>query len=151
MWNLNMITAVVSEYIDAPADRVRSLYDDPANWGTLFPLTIRRARVLRRVDNVLHVEVDHIGGKVLNILRHVSPTCIELTEFKRRFDATFLNEFLPEKQGTRYRLTAFVRVKLPYRLLTPFLKPLVVARMKRYVVEALKAAAERARSANPAA
>jgi hypothetical protein len=42
----------------------------------------------------------------------------------------------------RYRLTASVRLKWPYLLAAPFVKPLVLARMRRYVVEPLKAAAE---------
>jgi len=60
----------------------------------------------------------------------------------RRYDASFVNEFIPEGEGMRYRLTASVRLKWPYRLTGPFVKPLVVARMRRYVVEPLKVAAE---------
>jgi hypothetical protein len=62
--------------------------------------------------------------------------------FKRRYDATFANEFIGEGNGTRYKLTARVRLRWPYRFAAPLLKPLVVARMRRYVVEPLKAAAE---------
>jgi len=39
-----MIDAVVSEHVNAPADRVGALYD-PDNWARLFPATIRGARV----------------------------------------------------------------------------------------------------------
>ena len=39
----NMIEAVVSEHVNAPADRVRALYRDPDNWARLFPVTIRGA------------------------------------------------------------------------------------------------------------
>jgi len=88
------------------------------------------------------VEVDHIEGKAVNILRDVSPTRIELVEFKRRYDATFVNEFIPEGEGMRYTLTASVQLKWPYRLAAPFVKPLVLARMRRYVVDPLKLAAE---------
>ncbi len=42
----------------------------------------------------------------------------------------------------RYTLTAAVRLKWPYRIAAPFVKPLVRARMRRNVVEPLKAAAE---------
>ena len=72
----------------------------------------------------------------------ISSTRIDLVEFKRRYDATFVNEFLPEGEGMRYTLTASVRLKWPYWLAAPFVKPLVLARMRRYVVEPLKAAAE---------
>ena len=137
-----MIDAVVSEHVNAPADRVQALYRDPGNWARLFPATIRGAHVVRREGDTTVVEVDHIEGKVVNIMRHISSTRIDLVEFKRRYDATFVNEFLPEGEGMRYTLTASVRLKWPYRLTGPFVKPLVVARMRRYVVEPLKAAAE---------
>ena len=32
-----MIEAVVSEHVNAPADRVWALYRDPGNWVRLFP------------------------------------------------------------------------------------------------------------------
>jgi hypothetical protein len=138
----NMIDAVVSEHVNAPADRVRALYRDPDNWAHLFPATIRGARVVRRDGDTTVVEVDHFEGKVVNILRDISSTRIDLVEFKRRYDATFVNEFIPEGEGMRYTLTASVRLKWPYRLASPFAKPLVLARMRRYDVEPLKAAAE---------
>lgn len=138
-----MIDAVVSEHVNAPADRVRALYRDPDNWARLFPATIHGARVIREDGDTTTIEVDHVEGKVVNILRDISPTRTDLLEFKRRYDATFVNEFIPEREGMRYTLTASVRLKWPYRLAAPFVKPLVVARMRRYVVEPLKAAAER--------
>jgi hypothetical protein len=139
---LNVIDAVVSEHVNAPADRVQALYRDPDNWVRLFPATIRGARVVRREGDTTVVEVDHVEGKVVNILRDISPTRIDLVEFKRRYDATFVNEFIPEGEGMRYTLTGSVRLKWPYRLAAPFVRPLVLARMRRYVVEPLKAAAE---------
>jgi hypothetical protein len=139
----NTIDAVVSEHVNAPADRVRALYRDPDNWARLFPATIRGARVVRREGDATVVEVDHVEGKVVNILRDISSTRIDLVEFKRRYDATFVNEFIPEGEGMRYRLTASVRLKWPYWLAAPFVKPLVLARMRRYIVEPLKVAAER--------
>jgi len=53
-----------------------------------------------------------------------------------------VNEFIPEDEGTRYTLAASVRLKWPYRLAAPFVKRLVLARMRRYVVEPFKVAAE---------
>ncbi|BDG05150.1 SRPBCC family protein [Anaeromyxobacter oryzae] len=138
-----MIYAVVTEHVNAPADRVRALYEDPGGWARVFPATIHGARVVRREGDATVVEVDHVEGKVLNVLRDVSPTRIELAESKRRFDATFTNEFVPEAGGMRYTLTAAVRLKWPWRLIAPFVRPLVLGRMRRYVVAPLKAAAER--------
>lgn len=137
-----MIHAVVSEHVNAPPERVRAAYEEPSNWGTLFPKTIRSARVISRDRRTVVVEVEHVEGRVMNVLHDVSPTRIDLDEFKRKYNATFTNEFLPEGSGTRYRLTASVRLKWPYRLLSLFVKPLVLARMRRYVVEPLKVAAE---------
>lgn len=137
-----MIEAVVTEHVNAPADRVRELYRDADNWARIFPATIRSARVVRREGDTTVVEVDHVEGKVVNILRDVSRTRTDLVEFKRRYDATFVNEFIPEGEGMRYTLRASVRLKWPYRLAAPFIRPLALARMRRYVVEPLKAAAE---------
>ena len=144
-----MIRATVTQHVNAPADRVRSLYADPRNWAHLFPATIRAARVVRSDGIETVVEVDHLEGKVVNVLRSISPTRVDLHEFKRRFHATFTNDFVPEGDGMRYTLTASVRLKWPYRiaapLLRPLLRPLVRSRMRRFVVEPLKAAAERER------
>jgi hypothetical protein len=67
---------------------------------------------------------------VINLLNEVSPTRIDVTEFKRRYDASFINEFIPTSEGTVYRLTGSVSLKWPYRVLAPFLKPLVISRMR---------------------
>ena len=98
--------------------------------------------VVRKDGNETVVEVDHVEGNVVNILRDISSTRADLVEFKRRYEATFVNEFSTEGEGMRYTLTASVRLKWPYRLAAPFVKPVVLARMRRYVVEPLKAAAE---------
>src|SRR5262249_53065613 len=139
----NVFHAVVSEDVTAPADRVRALYEDSRTWARHFPATIRGARVVRKEGATTVIEVDHVEGIVMNILRDVSSTQIDLTEFKRRYDATFVNEFIPDGTGMRYRLTASVHLKWPYRLPAPFLQPLTLARVARYVVEPLKTAAER--------
>jgi hypothetical protein len=138
-----MIHATISEHVNAPADDVRALYEDPGNWPSVFAGTIRSARVVRREADVVVVDVDHIEGHITNVLRRVSPTEIELREFKRRYDAIFVNGFVPEGSGTRYTLSASLRIKWPHALAQPILKPLVLARMRRHVVEPLKRAAER--------
>lgn len=104
-----MIEAVVTEHVNAPADRVRELYRDADNWARIFPATIRSARVVRREGDTTVVEVDHVEGKVVNILRDVSRTRTDLVEFKRRYDATFVNAFIPEGEGMRYTLRASVQ------------------------------------------
>ena len=128
--------------MNASAEFVRRLYENRDNWPTLFPATIRGAHVVRREQDGTVAEVSHIEGKVINILRFISPTRIDLTEFKRRYTATFRNEFIPDREGMCYRISGSINLRWPYKLLTPFLKQVVVARMRRFVVEPLKAAAE---------
>ena len=140
-----MIRAVVSAHVNASADFVRSLYEDPDNWAKLFPATIRGAHVVRRDQHRAVVEVSHIEGKVVNILQFISPTRIDLAEFKRHYTATFTSEFIPDGEGMCYRITGTICLRWPYKLLSPFLKPIVVARMRRFIVEPLKGAAERNR------
>lgn len=138
-----MIEARAFIHIDAPPGRVAALYADVASWPRTFPATIRGARVVSETPGELRIEVDQVEGKVVNLLRPKSPTRFELEEFKRMFDATFSNSFEPDRGGTRYVLTAQIRLKWPYRLLAPVVKPLIVSRMRRFVLEPMKAAAER--------
>jgi hypothetical protein len=84
-----MIEAIVSEHVNAPADRARALYGDPDNWARLFPATIRGARVVRKEGNTTVVEVNHVEGKVVNILRDISATRTDLLEFKRTLRRDF--------------------------------------------------------------
>jgi len=63
-----VIRSVVSAHVNASADFVRSLYEDPDNWAKLFPATIRDAHVVRRDKHRAVVEVSHIEGKVVNSL-----------------------------------------------------------------------------------
>ena len=94
-----MIRAVVSAHVNASADFVRSLYEDPDNWAKLFPATIRGAHVVRRDQHRTVVEVSHIEGKVVNILQFISPARIDVTEFKRRYTATFHKRIHSRRRG----------------------------------------------------
>lgn len=137
-----MIDATESIQIEAPAEQVAALYADVESWPRLFPATVRSAKVLRESPEEKAVEVDHVEGRVLNLLRPKSSTRFELDEFKRRYDATFVNAFVAEEGGTRYTLTAHVRLKGALRWFSPIARPLIRARMRRYVLEPMKAAAE---------
>jgi len=90
------------------------------------------------------VEVDHIyDGKVMNVVRVASAKRIDLAEWKQRYDAAFRNMFEPEPGGTRYTVSAEVRLKGFYRLAAFFVKPLVLAQMRRNVLVPMKTAAEK--------
>ena len=91
------------------------------------------------------VEVDRrTEGAVVNVIRPLSPTTIALDEFKRRFDATFINRFDPIDDGTRYTVDADVRFRMPLAILGPLVRPIVKRRLRRYVLDPMRAAAERA-------
>jgi hypothetical protein len=89
-----MIHAVASEHAGAPAERVFALYEAPGNWPRIFPATIRGVRIVRTEGDEKVVEVDYVEGKVMNVMRTVSLTRIDLRESKRRYDATFTSEFI---------------------------------------------------------
>ena len=87
-WELH---AVVSEHINASANRVRALYEEPDNWARLFPATIRRARVVHREGGTTVVEVDHVEGRVMNILHDISQcasTWQSSSDIMRRYSQT---------------------------------------------------------------
>ena len=89
------------------------------------------------------IEVDHATeGKVINIMMVVSAHEIRLEEFKRRFDARFINRFQAAGQGTRYSIVADVQLKGLARGLAPLAPPIVRARLNRFVVEPMRAAVE---------
>lgn len=132
----------MSAVIHAPPERVVAVYTDYAGWSRVFPLTIKGARLLRDDGREKTLEIDHIEGKVLNVISIAAPGEIHLREWKRRYDARFTNRFEPAPEGTRYTITGDVLLKGALRALAPLAGPFVRARMRRFVVEPLKAAAE---------
>jgi hypothetical protein len=138
-----MIHAVVSTEINAPPERLAALYADYEGWPRLFPATIRGVRLLADDGQHKTIEVDHVTeGKVINIMNAVSPREIQLEEFKRRFDARFINRFEAFGQGTRYSVVADVRLKGAARLLGTLVTPIVRARLNTFVLEPMRAAVE---------
>ena len=137
------VHASESLLVRAPAERLAALYMDHAHWNRLFPATIRGTRLLRQAPDETVVEVDHrTEGPVTNVIRPLSPTAIELDEFKPKFDATFVNRFEPVAEGTRYVVDAEVRLRMPYAIVAPLVGGLVRRRVRRYVLEPMRAAAE---------
>ena len=141
--------------IAAPPEYAAALYRDVEKWGETFPATIERAQVIQTGDNWEQIEVIHKSeGRVPNTLIFLSDNEVGLEESKKRFDASFLNRFEPAVGGgTHYVITAYVSPKGIYRVLKPFLKAYVrqktLNQMKSYVLDPLKAAAEKARLAGP--
>jgi len=138
-------------HIQAQPEVVAAIYCDVDKWGMTFPATIERARIVSTNGTRQQVEVTHkMEGIVPNTLIRCSPTQLWLEESKHKFSAGFLNEFKAAPDGgTDYEITAYVRPRGAYRLLEPFLKAYVrkraLAQMRAYVLEPLKAAAERTR------
>jgi hypothetical protein len=138
------IQVEASILIHAPAERLAALYLDHAHWSRLFPKTIRGVRLVRQSPAETVVEVDdRTAGPVVNVIRPRSAREISLEEFKPTFDATFRNSFEPTPDGTRYRVTADVRLKRPFAVLAPFLHGYVRRSIRRYVLEPMRTYAER--------
>ncbi len=137
------VRARESLVVHAPPERLAALYMDHAHWNRLFPATIRGTRFVKQTPGEIVVEVDHrTGGRVINVIRPLSPTEIALDEFKPTFDATFVNRFEAVAEGTRYVVDADVRLRRPYTILAPFVGGLVRRRVRRYVLEPMRVAAE---------
>ena len=139
-----MVHTALSLRIAAPPERVAAMYADYEQWPRLFPATIRGVRRLAVHGPCQKIEVSHTSeGKVINIMITISPLQIQLDEFKRHFDARFLNSFEASDQDTRYSIVADVRLKGAARLLGPFAEPIVRSRLRRYVLEPVREAVER--------
>jgi len=138
------VHAEVASTIHASPDRLAALYMDYEHWPRLFPATIAGVRVLEKTEGMIVVEVNHrTSAPVVNIIRPHSPREIELEEHKPKFNATFINRFEQVADGSRYVVTADVRLKPPYGLLAPFLGWYVRRTIKRNVLEPMRAFAEK--------
>ncbi len=145
----NAIQAQASIDIAAPPERVAAVYCDVEKWGETFPATIEQAQVIETGDNWRQIEVTHKQeGCVTNTLIFLSDTEIGLEESKKKFTASFLNQFEPAADSsTHYVITAYIGLKGVYKVLKPFVKGYVrrqaLKRMRDYVLEPLKTAAEK--------
>lgn len=126
--------------IDAPADAVSALYGDYRRWPEIFPL-ISGVRFIRRDGGKLVIEVHHQEGPVVNELR-VLPDRIELKEWKRRYEARFVNRFVETSRGTLLTVAGDIYFKGWAVLLEPFLTPFARRQMQLWQVQPLKTAAE---------
>ena len=133
--------------IRAAPEKAAALYLDYAGWPRLFPATIRGVRFLRERSGEITVEVDHrTEGLVVNVIRPESPTVIVLDELKPRFGATFINRFDASPAGTRYTVDAEVRFRGVYAVVAPVLRGIVRRRIRQFVLEPMRVAAERGSS-----
>jgi hypothetical protein len=136
--------------IRAPRERVRAVYLDVAHWWRTFPRTIESARVVGETDGVQEILVNHKAeGLVPNRLTVTDGYRVWLEERKRRYDAVFLNEFEAIEDGaaTRYVVTADINLKGIYRalrlILSGYVRRRALRQITEYVLEPLRAAAER--------
>ncbi len=123
---------------------VAALYADWTSWPRLFPATIRGVRLTRDEGATKVIDVDHVEGHVPNRMTVRSPTEIELEEWKKRYVARFSNVFEPAPEGARCVVTADVTLTGPLSVLAPIAAPFVRARIRRFVLEPLRRAAEAA-------
>jgi hypothetical protein len=119
------------------------VYGDWARWPELFPTTIRGVRELAAIPRCVALEIDHVDGRVPNVLVRRSPVEYELWEDKRRYTARFRSTFAAAGAGTEYGVDAWVSIKGVGRLLGPVAGLVVRARLRRLVLEPVRRAAER--------
>ena len=128
----------------APRDRLVALLLDYTRWSRIFPETIADAALVDRDAHSLVILVHHRReGHVLNVLTDCGNGVVVLREFKRRFNATFVNGFVRTEAGTRYTIDAEVRLKRPFAIVAPVLRGVVERALRRYTMDPLRAAAER--------
>jgi hypothetical protein len=141
-WDSVNVTMFID--INAQKDKVMKIYCDYNNWHKLFQKTINGAKLIKAEPYEQTVEVDHkYAGKVINILSFLSPNEVELEEFKKIYDAIFLNRFEALDGKTRYTIIADVTLKGKYKIAAPFIKSIVRSRIRRYVLEPVKKYAEK--------
>jgi hypothetical protein len=133
--------------INASPQQVAAIYRNYDQWPNVFP-TIKSVRLVREDAGKKVLEIEHLEGRVTNILTFVSPLEIRLEEWKKRYDARFLSRFDPVSTGTRYSITANVWLKGIAKLLEPFLGGYIRRQILRYSLEPVKRAAEQ-RSSEP--
>lgn len=137
-----MIHAEVSTVIRAPQPKVVAIYRDYENWPRLFPLTIKGVHLLCVTTDKTVLLIEHTEGRVINLLTYRSPEEIVLEEFKRKYDAQFINRFTTCPEGTRFTLTANIALKGVYQWLTPLLPRYLRWQMTTYVLKPVKSYAE---------
>jgi hypothetical protein len=141
-WNSAMMLHIeASTTIHAPQPRVVAIYRDYRGWPRIFP-TIKAVRLIGEKVGSQLLEIDHREGCMVNILTCVSAEEIELKEWKKRYDATFLNRFEAIPEGTRFTLVADIALKGVYQLAAPFVRGYIRRQMVRLVLEPIREAAE---------
>ena len=130
-----------STTIKAPRTNVVEIYEDYRNWPNLFP-TIKAVRLVREDPRSKVLEIDHIEGRVINILTIVSPQEVVLEEFKKKYDGKFVNRFEAVPDGTRFTVAADISLKGFYKQLAPFLHDYIRKQITVFVLNPVKKLAE---------
>lgn len=137
-----VVRARVSGVIHAPRERVAGVYADFANWPRVFGETIKGVRLVREDGPTKTLEVDHVEGRTMNVMSIVGADEIRLEEWKKRYFARFTNRFESVPEGTRYSVVANVSLAGPFKALAPIVRPIVRARMRKFVLNPVKQVAE---------
>jgi hypothetical protein len=123
-----------------------NVYRDYQKWPQVFS-TIRAVSVVSTQDGTTTLRIDHREGVVINVLTVVSATELRLQEFKKKYDAIFLNRFESVLEGTRYTVVADISLKGGYRFLASFVGWYIRRQIRIFVIEPVKRAAERSPTA----
>lgn len=129
--------------IRATAEEVIQLYMDIQNWPHLFPATILSVRGIAKEAGSCKVEVTHrFEGKVINLVTILNTNEVRLEEFKPRYNAVFINRFIPIESGCCYQIEASIRLKGFYQLAQYFIQTMVRNRIKSFALLPVKQFAE---------
>lgn len=141
----------ISNVVQAKFENVAGIYGDYLGWPRLFP-TISAVRLIDDHGAVKTLEIQHSEGIVINTLevRPVSATCqeIHLAEWKRRYDATFVNRFealATEPGASSFSIIGDIRLKGWRVVAAPLARPYARRLMWHLQLAPVKAAAERSR------
>lgn len=138
-----MLNLKTSTIIHAPANCLFDIYINYKEWNKLFSLTIEGTELVKNDNGKLTVLVHHkTAGRVINILDKHSKQTIRLEEFKPLYKAVFWNNFKTISGGTRYTVTAEISLKGFAILLQPFVKRIVLGKIRRFVLQPMKKYAE---------
>lgn len=144
---LGHVAVAADEWIAAPPKLVYRSYCDFGRWPEIFDC-IFDAQFVGMRGNQMVLSILHMkSGLVENRLRAGPGFQAELEEEKDCYRASFRNQFIPQRDGTLYRVEALVRLRGLCRLallLPPPLRTAVAARkVRRQLLLPMKTYAEK--------
>lgn len=141
----------IADVVHATFETVAGIYEDYVGWPGLFP-TISAVRLINDDGVTKTLEIRHAEGVVINTLevRPVGTTCqeIHLAEWKRGYDATFINRFEARSAApgtSTFTIIGDIHLKSWRALASALARPYARRLMRRLQLAPVKEAAEQHR------